>query len=76
MDTIFFNKQKMDFITIEAFNTLRTNIQLCGNDIKAIGITSCIPGEGKSSVSIQLAESLAGAGKKVIFIDEIGRAHV
>ncbi|NLZ82181.1 MAG: CpsD/CapB family tyrosine-protein kinase [Clostridiales bacterium] len=59
----------MDFITIEAFNTLRTNIQLCGNDIKAIGITSCIPGEGKSSVSIQLAESLAGAGKKVIFID-------
>lgn len=59
----------MDFITVEAFNTLRTNIQLCGNDIKVIGITSCIPGEGKSSLSMQLAESLAGAGKKVIFID-------
>ena len=69
MDTIFFNKQKMDFITIEAFNTLRTNIQLCGSDIKVIGVTSCIPGEGKSSVSMHLAESLAGAGKKVLFID-------
>lgn len=69
MDTIFFNKEKMDFITIEAFNTLRTNIQLCGSDIKVIGVTSCIPGEGKSSVSMHLAESLAGAGKKVLFID-------
>lgn len=60
---------KLDYRTSEAYKTLRTNIEFCGKDVKVIALTSCTPGEGKSSVSVQLAASLAEAGKKVMFID-------
>lgn len=60
---------KLDYRTSEAYKTLRTNIEFCGQDIKVIALTSCTPSEGKSSVSVQLAASLAEAGKKVMFID-------
>ncbi len=57
------------FRSNEAYNTLRTNIQFCGKDIKAICITSCTPNEGKTVVSFSLAASMAEGGKKVLFID-------
>lgn len=60
---------KIDFRTSEAYKSLRTNIELCGKDIRHIAITSCTPNEGKSEVSFQLAISLAQAGKKVLFLD-------
>ena len=44
-------KTKLDFQTNEAYKTLRTNIEFCGNNVKVIAITSCVPNEGKSSVS-------------------------
>ena len=59
----------LDFRTSEAYKTLRTNISLCGNDIKVISVTSCTPNEGKSSVSFNLARSMAQAGNKVILLD-------
>ncbi|WOO38841.1 CpsD/CapB family tyrosine-protein kinase [Anaerocolumna sp. AGMB13020] len=62
-------KASVDFRGYEAYNTLRTNIQFCGKEVKIICITSCIPGEGKSTVSIRLAASMAEGGKKVLFID-------
>ena len=58
-----------DYRCNEAYKTLRTNIQLCGSDMKVIMFTSTAPNEGKSSVSFNLAVSLAESGKKVIFID-------
>lgn len=61
--------RKLDYRSNEAYKNLRTNIQLCGSDIKVIMVTSATPNEGKSSVSFNLAVSLAEAGKKVIFID-------
>ena len=61
--------RKLDYRANEAYKNLRTNIQLCGSDIKVIMLTSTTPGEGKSTVSFNLAVSLAEAGKKVIFID-------
>lgn len=61
--------KKLDFRTNEAYKSLRTNIQFCGNDIKVISFTSCMPNEGKSNVSFNLASSFAESGKKVIFID-------
>ena len=61
--------RKLDYRSNEAYKNLRTNIQLCGSDIKVIMVTSATPNEGKSSVSFNLAVSLAESGKKVIFID-------
>lgn len=55
----------------EAIRTLRTNIQFCNADkiIKTICLTSCIPNEGKSVITMNLAISMAGANKKVLHID-------
>lgn len=70
METISISKfQTLDFQGNEAYKTLRSNIQFCGSDIKIIGLTSSMTNEGKSSVSLNLAVTLADAGKKVVFID-------
>ena len=53
----------------EAIKTLRTNILFCGNDKQVIVVTSGVMGEGKSTVSIRLAESLAELKKKVLLLD-------
>lgn len=61
--------KKLDNSTNEAYKRLRTNVQFCGSDVKVIALTSTVPNEGKSSVSFNLAASIAESGKKVIFID-------
>ena len=55
----------------EAIRTLRTNIQFCSTDkvIKTICLTSCVPNEGKSMMTMNLAISMASANKKVLYID-------
>ena len=53
----------------ESYKALRSNIIFSGTDIKVIGITSCQPDEGKSSISLNLAVSMAELGKRVIFLD-------
>lgn len=53
----------------EAFRGLRTNLRfILEKDEKVILCTSCIPGEGKTFVSTNLAMSLALMGKKVILV--------
>ena len=69
MTKVIIVRDVTDYHVDEAFRVLRTNLQFCGEDKKVIAITSSIPGEGKSSVSLRLAISLAEVGKKVIFID-------
>lgn len=59
----------LDFKTREAYKTLRTNVQFCGEDVKVISLTSCVPNEGKSMVAFNLAVSMAESGKKVLFVD-------
>ena len=63
-----FGDNKKYFIE-EAYKALRANIQFCGTDVKAIAITSCHPNEGKSTMAIEVAKSLAEIGKKVLLID-------
>ncbi len=53
----------------EAMNSLKTNIQFAGVDIKTVVVTSHGIGEGKTTVSFDLARSLAESGKDVLFID-------
>ena len=59
----------LDFQSNESYKTLRTNIQFCGDDIKVISFTSCIPNEGKSVLVFRLASAMAEDGKKVLLID-------
>lgn len=63
------NLIKHDYNYNESINTLRTNIQFCGSNIRTIMFTSALPDEGKSSVSFSLAYSLSQIGKKVLLID-------
>ncbi|GHB49702.1 chain-length determining protein [Pseudovibrio japonicus] len=55
----------------EAIRTLRSRIRFAGVDkpVKTILVTSSIPGEGKSTVSLNLAQYAAKAGEKVLLID-------
>lgn len=53
----------------EALNRLRVNIKFCGKNTQKILITSSIPSEGKSFVSMHLWKMLAEAGFKTLFID-------
>ena len=69
MKKIKMNFEKNDYRTDESYKTLRTNIEFSGVDTKVIAVTSCTPEEGKSTVTIELARSLAESGKRVLFID-------
>ena len=55
----------------EAFKSLRTNIKFMAvsKECKKMIITSAIPGEGKSSVAINLSVSLAETGSRVLLVD-------
>lgn len=61
--------RKQDYFYSEAMKTLRANIQLSGKNVKTILITSCFPNEGKSDITISLAQELSGMGKNVLLID-------
>ena len=63
------NKKQSIQKTEEYYNALRTNIQLSGEDIKIVAVTSVQPNEGKSTTSTNLAIAFARAGYKTLLID-------
>lgn len=65
-----------DYFVQEAFNVLRTNIQFCGQDVKAIAVTSSGMNEGKTVLSLHLARRLSEIGKRVLAIDADMRKSV
>lgn len=65
-----------EFQTAEAMKTLRTNILFSGAEIRAIALTSFGVAEGKSTISFQLAASMAQAGKRVLLLDADLRGSV
>lgn len=61
--------KKHSYTLTESLRALRTNIQFCGDDVRTILFTSAMPDEGKSTVVMDLARSIAEADKKVLVID-------
>lgn len=60
----------------EYYNSIRTNIQFSGRDLKVITLTSAQPGEGKSTTSVNLAISFARSGFRTLLIDADTRNSV
>lgn len=69
MQTITIRPNRTPFQVQEAFKTLRSNIEFSGDDMRAICVTSALPGDGKSTVSFELACSFAESGKSTLLID-------
>ena len=55
----------------EAIRSSRVSVQLSGtgNHSKSILVTSTVPGEGKTTISLNLALSFAAAGEKTMLVD-------
>lgn len=60
--------EELEYGAVEAIKTLRTNI-MYSEDVKAIMLTSTMPSEGKSTVSLELARSFAALGKNTVLMD-------
>lgn len=55
----------------EAYRELRTNLQFVklAEGRPSVLVTSSLPGEGKSTCSVNLAQVMAGAGARVLLVD-------
>lgn len=60
-----------NFAVLEAFKELRTNLRFMNPDQppRVIAVSSCLPGEGKSTVASNLAISIASTGQPVVLVD-------
>lgn len=56
---------------LEAFRSLYANIRLLSSDtrIRSLVVSSAIPGDGKSTVSLHLAQAAAAMGQRVLLVD-------
>ena len=71
--------ENIKFIYTEAFKSLRTNLRftLLKEGCKKIIISSPLPGDGKSTTSINLGITIAQTGSKVLIIDcDLRKGHI
>lgn len=66
-----FNPMNMSVLTQDAFRTLRMNVIFSGGekDIQTLVVTSSVPNEGKTSVSIGLGIAMAESSRRTLIID-------
>ena len=48
-----------------------TMLEASMRDVRTIGVTSTLPGEGATTIAIGLAQAMAAAGKRVLLIDGV-----
>ncbi|MFK0006916.1 polysaccharide biosynthesis tyrosine autokinase [Paenarthrobacter sp. NPDC090520] len=65
------NKNHQDYAVAEAIRELRTNLQFMDvdNPPRIIVVTSALPGEGKTTVIANLAQTIAASGQRVVVVD-------
>lgn len=58
-------------LAAEAYRVLRANLRfsMVDSDIRTLLVTSSLPGEGKSTVSLNLAAAVAAEGRKVVLVE-------
>ena len=56
---------------LESFRSLHANLRFLGSDtpVRSLTISSALPGDGKSTVAIQLAKAAAAMGQRVLLVD-------
>ncbi len=69
MQKISFKPHSLPYQINEQIKYIRANLQFCGDDKKVILITSTTASEGKSTLTMELAKSLAELGKRVLLVD-------
>lgn len=60
----------------ESFSTLYTNLRFLnpGSDLRSVAIASAEPGDGKTTVALNLAQAAASMGQRVLLVDANLRA--
>ena len=69
MNQLTITLPELPYAVEEAMNRLRINIKFCGKNTSKILFTSCLPNEGKSTVSSYLWKMLAEAGFPTVLVD-------
>lgn len=71
-------KDKQNSVVSEAIRNLRTSILMSNIDHppKVIMLTSSVPGEGKTTLALGLAQNMVGMGKRVLLIEADIRRRV
>ncbi|MBP3637900.1 MAG: CpsD/CapB family tyrosine-protein kinase [Clostridia bacterium] len=59
----------MDYAATEAINTICTNLAFAGRNLKKIIVTSCVQSEGKSFMTMRIAQNMARRGRRVCLVD-------
>ena len=77
METVIINQIKKQSYTMkESLRALKTSISFSGKGIKSILFTSSVPNEGKSTVVMDLARSMADSKKAVLIVDTVMDFHI
>ena len=77
METVVINQIKDQSYTMkESLRALKTSISFCGKGVKSILFTSSVPNEGKTTVVMDLARSMADSKKSVLVVDTDMRKSV
>mgnify|MGYP006276397683 FL=1 len=64
--------EELSFAFKESFRSLHANLSFMNPDdraMKSLVVSSSVPGEGKSTISLNLAYAAASVGKKVLLVD-------
>ena len=59
----------LDYAGTEALNAICSNLSFAGRNLRKILLTSATAGEGKSFLTMQIAQNLAKRGKSVCVVD-------